>query len=150
MNKSLTDKISELITPVVEALGYEMWGCELKGSGQHMIVRIYIDSANGVTVDDCSRVSNQISGILDVEDIIPGRYDLEVSSPGLNRPLFTAEQFGRFIGERVKVKLKTPISGRRNYTGEIKAIELDKINIEVDNETIKIAMRNIDKANIVR
>ena len=149
MDKKLTAEISRLITPIVEALGYELWGCELKGLGRHTMLRIYIDSDHGVTLDDCSQVSHQVSGIMDVEDIITGKYDLEVSSPGLDRLLFKEEHYERFIGEQVKINLYAPWHGKRNYVGEIKGVAENGVNILIDGNMVTLPIENIDKAKIV-
>jgi ribosome maturation factor RimP len=149
MEKSLTAKVCELITPVVEALGYQLWGCELKGLGKHTLLRIYIDSETGVSLDDCAKVSNQISGVLDVEDLIMGRYDLEVSSPGIDRPLFKAEHYRRFIGYTVRIKLYAAQNGQRNFMGEIKDVTEDEVTIIVDDRMMVFPIRNIEKAKVV-
>jgi len=149
MEKSLTAKVCELITPVVDALGYQLWGCELTGLGKHTLLRIYIDSDTGVNLDDCAKVSNQISGILDVEGIVMGKYDLEVSSPGMDRPLFKAEHYRRFIGETVRIKLYAAQNGQRNFVGEIKVVTEDEVTILVDDKMIEFPIRNIEKAKVV-
>lgn len=148
-DRVLTVQIVELIRPGIEALGYELWGCELQGQGKHTILRVYIDTETGVTLDDCSRVSNQISGILDIEDLIHGKYDLEVSSPGLDRLLFKEEHFRKFIGNQVKIKLRVPVQGRRNYIGVIKDVELNKVSILVEGNIVAVPIENVDKARIV-
>jgi ribosome maturation factor RimP len=149
MERRLTSKVCELIAPVVEALGYELWGCEIAGLGRHTILRVYIDSEHGITLDDCSRVSNQISGILDVEDVIVGTYDLEVSSPGLERLLFKEEHYRRFIGTNVQIKLLVPKNGRRNYTGKIKGVAENEVELLVDNAVVKLPIDNIARAKIL-
>ena len=98
-------KLLDLIQPAVEGLGYEFVGAELVGQGKESILRVYIDTDAGVLVGDCTKVSHQISGVLDVEDPISGQYNLEVSSPGIERPLFTLEHFERFKGKVVKLEL---------------------------------------------
>ena len=108
---SKLEQLQALLAPVVEALGYECWGVEFLSQGRHSLLRVYIDHANGVLVGDCEKVSRQISGVLDVEDPISSEYTLEVSSPGMDRPLFTLEQFARHAGELVKSKLRSPFEG---------------------------------------
>ena len=110
-----------MLRPVVEGLGYELVGIEHR-SGARGLLRVYIDHAPGVTVDDCERVSRQVSAVLDVEDPIAGEYDLEVSSPGLDRPLFEGAHFERFTGQRARVKLAVPLAGRRRFSGVIGAV----------------------------
>ena len=105
---SKLEQLQALLAPVVEALGYECWGLEYMSQGRHSLLRIYIDHANGVLVEDCEKVSRQVSGVLDVEDPISSEYTLEVSSPGMDRPLFTLELFAKHAGELVKIKLCSP------------------------------------------
>ena len=148
-NKELTIKLCELIAPVVATLGYELWGCELQGLGKHTLLRVYLDAAQGITVADCEKVSKQISAILDVEDLIMGPYDLEVSSPGLDRALFKREHYQRFIGSKVHIKLHMPLHGQRNYGGIISAVSDNEVTITADNKEIVLAIADIEKANIV-
>ena len=138
-----------MITPAVEALGYEMWGLEFHGHGRPPLLRVYIDSENGITVDDCAAASRQISGVLDVEDPISSEYTLEVSSPGMDRPLFTLDQFGRYVGEWVKVKLRAPFDGRRNFRGRLNAVEGDEIVVAVDESEYLLPIELIEKANVI-
>ena len=138
-----------MITPAVEALGYEMWGVEYHSHGRPPLLRVFIDGENGITVDDCAAASRQISGVLDVEDPISTEYTLEVSSPGMDRPLFTLDQFGRYIGEWVKVKLRAPFEGRRNFRGRLTGIEGDEIVIAVDDHEYLLPIELIEKANVV-
>jgi len=112
---SKLEELQALLAPVVVALGYECWGIEFSAQGRHSMLRVYIDKEGGVLVDDCAIVSRQISGVLDVEDPIAVEYTLEVSSPGMERPLFTIEQFAKYAGEQVKIKLRSPFEGRRNF-----------------------------------
>ena len=114
---SKLEQLQAMLAPVIEALGYECWGIEYISQGRHSLLRVYIDHSNGILVEDCEKVSRQVSGILDVEDPIPGEYTLEVSSPGMDRPLFTLEQFNAFVGEQVKIRLRSPYEGRRNFQG---------------------------------
>ena len=119
--------------------------------GKHTVLRIYIDSPDGITVSDCSSVSHQVSGVLEVEEPIKGAFTLEVSSPGIDRPLFTYEQFKQFIGSKVKLKLYHAIEGKRKITGLIESIEGDDINIkDADSDTLfALQVDDIDKANII-
>ena len=142
-------RLQELLQPVVEDLGYEFVGLEFNPSASHGLLRVYIDQPEtGVVVDDCARVSREVSALLDVEDPIPGRYTLEVSSPGLDRPLFTPEQFARFQGEVVKVSVLPPLNGRRKFTGRITAVQGTDIHLEVDGEKIVIPHERRQKARI--
>ncbi len=142
-------RLQELLQPVVEDLGYEFVGLEFNPSASHGLLRIYIDQPEtGVVVDDCARVSREVSALLDVEDPIPGHYTLEVSSPGLDRPLFTPEQFARFQGQAVKVSVLPPLDGRRKFTGRIVAVQGTDIHLEVDDETVVIPHERVQKARI--
>jgi ribosome maturation factor RimP len=128
------DMISDLLRPTVQTLGLELWGIEHLMRGRSSLLRIYIDSDQGITIEDCERVSRQVSGILDVEDPLPGEYTLEVSSPGLDRPLFSFEQYQRFVGEVVNLRLRAPIDGRRKFKGVLEKAEAEQITLIVDGE----------------
>lgn len=142
--------LSELFQPVVESMGYELVGVEFSGGSSYGTLRVYIDKAEGVDIDDCATISHQISGILDVEEPIQQAYDLEVSSPGLHRPLFKIEDYERFSGRQAKIKLAIAIQGRKNFKGELKGIADSKqIQIEVDNELFELPFADIIKANLV-
>ncbi|RTE64671.1 ribosome maturation factor RimP [Amphritea opalescens] len=141
--------LQELIEPSVVALGYQLWGIEMVSQGRHSMLRIYIDAENGIGVDDCANVSRQVSGILDVEDPISGEYTLEVSSPGMDRPLFTLEQYKAFVGHVLQVKLRMPFDGRRRFKGVLKGFEDEDIVLVVDQEEYLLPIDHIDKANIV-
>ena len=151
MSNSRQDKLTELLRPAVEGLNYELVGIEHLPMGKHTVLRIYIDSPDGITVSDCSNVSHQVSGVLEVEEPIKGAFTLEVSSPGIDRPLFTFEQFKQFVGSKVKLKLYHAIEGQRKIIGLIESIEGDDINIkDADSETtFQIQIDDIDKANII-
>ncbi|RBP63779.1 ribosome maturation factor RimP [Brenneria salicis ATCC 15712 = DSM 30166] len=137
-----------MISAPVEALGYELVGIEFIRSRQSTL-RIYIDSEDGITVDDCADVSHQVSAVLDVEDPITVAYNLEVSSPGLERPLFTVEHYVRFIGEEVTVVLRMAVQNRRKWLGIIKAVDGEMITITVEGKDEVFALSNIQKANLV-
>ncbi|HLT64194.1 MAG TPA: ribosome maturation factor RimP [Pseudohongiella sp.] len=143
-----TDMIAEMLRPTVTALGLELWGIEHLVRGRSSLLRVYIDSENGITIDDCERVSRQISGILDVEDPLPGEYTLEVSSPGFDRPLFEFEQCLLFIGEVINVKLRTPLNGRRKYKGVLEKAEDGVLVMTVDQALHEIPWQQVEKANI--
>ena len=137
-----------LLNPVITAMGYELWGLELLPKGKASLLRIYIDNESGITLDDCVRVSHQLAGVLDVNDPIRGRYELEVSSPGLDRPLFTLEQFERFRGSEVRLRLRTKLDGRKNFNGTIDEVRDGMVRIIDDGNTFSISGEDIDKANI--
>lgn len=135
-------------------MGYELWGVELHQSGRHTLLRVYIDmplgsDRKGVNVDDCSRVSNQIGALFDVENPISGSYNLEVSSPGLDRPLFKMEHYKRYIGSLICIRLQQPKNGQRKFIGKIHAVFDDRLELMVDNEIVAFELMNINKANLV-
>ena len=137
-----------LVNPVISAMGYELWGLEYIPQGKSSLLRIYIDNESGITVDDCARVSDQVAGVLDVNDPIRGHYDLEVSSPGLDRPLFTLEQFARYQGSDVRLRLRGKLDGRRNFNGRIEEVRDGVVRILDDGNSYSIPGDQIDKANI--
>lgn len=181
----LLNKIETLIQPTITALGYELWGCTLLNAGKSSVLRIYIDvpatptalnaaaestsnnndstnvdapaRKNNVGLEDCRKISNAISAILDVENLMRGTYNLEVSSPGLDRPLFTEEQYRRFIGHKINVRLSTDEHGKKKLQGKLEAVEGAEIklaitsnkNDEKDNKVINIPLASIEKANII-
>lgn len=129
-------------------MGYEFVGSEIQRHSRNALLRIYIDSEKGITVDDCSKVSRQISAMLDVDDPIQGQYTLEISSPGLDRPLFEIEHYQKFIGSRVKVRLHAPINNRRNFTGLLVRVEGMNISFLIDSVEIVVPFSSIEKANV--
>ncbi len=146
----VADKLTQLIAPTVEAMGYEWVGLEFHGQSESgAVLRIYIDHLEGITLDDCAQVSHQVSGLLDVEDPIDGNYNLEVSSPGLDRPLFFKKDFERFKGSGVTVRMRAKIAGRRRFVGELVGVENDEVLIAVDGETFSLPMAQIDRARLV-
>ncbi|KFN49773.1 ribosome maturation factor RimP [Arenimonas composti] len=143
-------EISEMLAPTVAALGLELLGVELASSGNDAVLRLYIDApGRPVDIDDCERVSREVSAQLDVEDPISTQYTLEVSSPGIDRPLFTPEQFGRWIGEEVKLTLRLAQDGRRRFTARITAVEGDDILLAHTAGDMRVAHANIEKARLV-
>ena len=141
--------LHELLGPVVHAMGYELLGIEQLARGHNTLLRLYIDSEAGIGLEDCARVSNQVAGVLDVNDPIKGSYNLEVSSPGFDRPLFTLDHFRRFAGHTVRLNLHDKIAGRRKITGEIIAVSDDGVEVNMDGEVYQVAAENIDKARLV-
>ncbi len=139
----------QMFLPVVESMGYELVGVEFSSSDHHGHMRVYIDKEGGINLEDCTEVSHQLSAILDVEDPVQVAFDLEVSSPGLNRPLFKVSDFAKFIGEKVKIKLAIPQNNRRNFKGVITAVEGDVIEVDIDNELFKLPFNSIAKANLI-
>ena len=138
-----------LIQPAVEACGCEFWGLEYLSQGRFSTLRVYIDHPQGVDVDMCADVSRQVSAILDVEDPIAGEYNLEVSSPGLDRPLFTLEQYQLNIGQNISLRLRLAFEGRRKFTGLLRGVEGEDVVLLVDDEEFLLPVSSIEKANIV-
>lgn len=141
-------EIEELIRPSVESMGFELWGCEYLAQGKHSLLRIYIDKADGIGIEDCGQVSRQVSALFDVEDPIPGNYSLEVSSPGIPRPLFRSEQYQRYIGQQVQIKLLKPVAGKRKFVGIIVSADENSVILDVGNEQQSFLFSNIVKANL--
>ncbi len=142
-------QLNALIEPVVVGLGCTLWGIEYLRHGNNGSLKVYIEAAAGLVVDDCARVSRQISALLDVEDPIPGRYTLEVSSPGMDRRLFTLAQFEAFSGSNVRVSLKVPFEGRRRFTGLLCGILNDEVIIRAGDEEFLFPFEQIDRANLI-
>jgi len=143
------DELVKLLEPAIEKLGYELADLELKLGGTDGLLRLFIDKDGGIEIDDCSSVSRQVSAILGVEDTLPGNYTLEVSSPGLDRTLTKPAHFQRFMGEDVKVKLRFPLEGRRNFRGALKAADEENIEVEVDGESHSLPIATIESARLV-
>lgn len=143
------EELARLLEPTVERLGYELSDLELKLGGREGIVRLYIDRPEGVGLADCEAVSRQVSALLDVEDPLPGHYVLEVSSPGLDRRLTKPAHFRRYVGEDVRVKLRVPQDGRRNFRGRLTAADDEDIELEVDGRIHHLAMAAIESARLV-
>ncbi|MFZ0470221.1 MAG: ribosome maturation factor RimP [Thiogranum sp.] len=141
-------ELRELIEPAVTALGFELVGVEFI-HGKSGLLRVYIDHPDGISVDDCQAVSHQVSGVLDVEDPIRGEYTLEVSSPGLDRPLFQARDFERFAGNQVNVRLLAPVNGRRKFKGVLGGLRDGQVVLQMDDEELVVALDEIDRARLV-
>jgi ribosome maturation factor RimP len=143
-------ELEALLEPTVEGLGCRIWGIEYLGSGKRGMLRIYIDSDAGVTVDDCERVSKQVSSVLDVEDAVRERYTLEVSSPGLDRVLFKPQQYADSVGETVDVRLNFPLEGRRRFVGRLNGMDDGEIAVQVDGEEeVVIPLEHVQRARVV-
>ena len=143
----MPDRLTRLVEPVVVGMDYELVGVEF--DSHQRTLRVYIDSERGVQVDDCSKVSHQLSGLLDVEDPIPGNYNLEVSSPGLDRPLFTLANFERFKGALVRIQLLGPIDGRRRFKARLQGVEGNRVLLQDGESQFDIPFESIDRARIV-
>lgn len=145
----MQERLNALIHTTVTGLGYELWGFEYRPYAESALLRIFIDSPNGITVDDCGKVSNQLGAALDVEDLIPVAYVLEVSSPGVDRVLFTPEQYQRYIGEKLKVRTQLPVQARRNFVGVLCEATAEAITLELEDGSCEIPYAVIDRGRLV-
>ncbi|MDN4501080.1 ribosome maturation factor RimP [Alteromonadaceae bacterium BrNp21-10] len=145
----LEQKLTEMLAPAVEALDFELVGIEFVRAGKHSTLRVYIDHPDGIGVEHCAAVSHQVSAVLDVEDPISTEYNLEVSSPGADRPLFNEAHYLSVVGETVSVKLTMPLDDRRNFKGKLLSCSAGMITVEVDGQEYELTVTNINKGNLV-
>ncbi len=145
----MTDRLETQIEPTVAGLGYELLGIERSRGAASQLLRLYIDHADGITVEDCERVSRQVSDVLDAEQLVRGEYTLEVSSPGLDRPLFTLEQHRRFVGEQIALRLRALVGGRRRVTGYLRVVAEESLLLEVEGETLEVPFREVERSRLV-
>lgn len=143
------ETIRKIVEPVVTALGFQVWGIEYLGQGRHTLLRVYLDKDGGINIEDCAEASRHISSILDVEDPIASEYTLEVSSPGLDRTLFTLEQAKAYIGSMLKVRLAENFEGRRNYSGVLQDVVNDELVLITDGNQLVFPFELVEKANVV-
>ena len=148
MTTPLREKLIALTEPLLGQLGYELVDLEYAPGRTHAVVRVFIDRPSGVGLDDCERVSHELSALLDVEDPVPVAYTLEVSSPGLDRVLRTPAHFQRFVGERVWLELRVARDGRRRYTGRLEALSPEGIELNVDGATVRVPFAEISRARL--
>ena len=149
MGRQASENLRRPIAAAVQGLGFELVGIEYHPQGRRSLLRVYIDVPDGVSVDDCERASRQISSVLDVDDPIHSQYVLEVSSPGLDRPLFTPEHFQRFSGNRVKLRVNPPFDGRRNFFGVLMGLRDNAVVVVEDEQEIAIPLHHIEQARLV-
>lgn len=142
-------ELDRLLRPVVTGMGYALWGLEYRVQGRSALLRLFIDAPQGVTLDDCAAVSDQVSGVLDVEDPIPVPYRLEVSSPGLDRLLFEPAHYERYQGEEVRVRTAWPVEGQRNFRGVIRSVGEDSVELEVDGRRVCLPLEAVTRARLV-
>lgn len=142
-------QLVELLRPVVESMGYVFWGLEFSAQGRDTLLRIYIDHEKGISVDDCAEVSRQCSAVLDVEDPIAQEYTLEVSSPGMDRPLYTLEQFKQYANHIIELRLRLPFEGRRRFKGQLIGVEQEDVVLVVDEHEYLLPIELIEKAQVV-
>ena len=149
MVREANARLRQLLEPVVTLLGYELVALEYFSQGSRSLLRVYIDTDEGIHVGDCEKVSHQISGLLDVEEPIKGQYTLEVSSPGLDRPLSKPAHFEQFRGQVVNIRLMVPVEGRRNFKGMLQGLQGEQVSVNVEGENILLPLDNIEKARLV-
>ena len=144
----IENELLQLLSPTISDMGYELWGCEYLSQGKHSLLRIYIDKPNGIGIEDCQEVSSQVSALLDVEDPIPGNYSLEISSPGIPRPLFSSWHYERYIGHEVQLKTYKPVNGTRKILGIIVSVSESSVILNINNEQQELLFSNIVKASL--
>ncbi len=146
----LDKNLYDLLLASVQALGYELWGVERVSQGRKgTLLRIYIDHADGIVIEDCAKVSHQVDGILTVEDPIKDEYTLEVSSPGWDRPLFFPEQYDTFVGEKIKVSLARSQNGQRHFTGQLIETNAEGLVLEIDGQTQELGWQQIQQGRVL-
>lgn len=141
-------EVHKTIEPILQSQGLELIDVEYKREAQGWVLRIYLDREGGITVEDCAEASRELGAILEVRDLIPNRYVLEVSSPGVTRPLKRPEDFNKYQNRSVKIKLFMPLEGRRNFKGKLLGLKEDKVSVESERRIYEIPIQNIAKANL--
>ena len=148
MPKEIVDRVRGIADPILSNEGMELVEVEYRREGRGWVLRLYIDKENGITVDDCSRISQEVGRSLDVEDFILRPYSLEVSSPGLTRPLRSQKDFLKYRNHLIKLKTIDPIENRRQFKGKLLRVHEDQIEIEMDGGVFQISLSNVAKANL--
>ncbi|MCH8250332.1 MAG: ribosome maturation factor RimP [Proteobacteria bacterium] len=143
------EELQKLLEPTIERLGFELTDLEVRLDGKGGLLRITIDKPEGIDLDDCEKASLAVSALLDIEDPVADNYNLEVSSPGLNRKLTKLEHFQRFEGETLKVTMRLPIAGRRRFRGTLVSSDNENIVVEVDGESHSLPLASLDTARLV-
>jgi len=143
------DEIQALIEPVIVGMGFTLWGIEYLRNGKFSTLRIFIDHEQGIHVDHCAEVSRQVGAILDVEDPITGNYSLEVSSPGMDRSLFTIEQYAAYAGEWVEIKLRHAFEGRKNFKGVLAGVEDENVVVSVEGVEFLLPIESVDRGRVI-
>lgn len=146
--KEMRDLVS-VVKPVIEGMGYIYWGMEFLGQGHHTKLCVLIDSEDGITLSDCSAVSDQLSSVLDVEDPIPQAYTLEISSPGLERPLFEVEHYQAYLGNKIRVNTHQAVEGRKRFSGLLEAVEDEAVVLNIDRDTVRIPFHLIRRSHLI-
>ena len=142
-------EVTRFIEPVLAEMGFELVDIECLSAYGRMVFRIYVDKEGGITLDECARVSREVGDLIDIKDFIKHEYVLEVSSPGLNRPLKKEKDFLSAIGKMVKIRMAIPINGRRRFTGHLRKVENGNLYLEIDNHLFALPRQDIEKANLV-
>lgn len=145
----MQDRLNNLIKSTTEGLGFQLWGYEYRPHSESALLRIFIEKESGIGVDDCAKVSRQIGAALDVEDLIPVAYILEVSSPGIDRVLFYPEQYAAYIGKQAKIRTRIAVDDRRNFRGTLEKISETHVSILIDNKVYDIPFDVIDRTRLV-
>ena len=146
--EKLLEEVRQVIEPLLHSQGFELVDLEYQREPQGWVLRIYLDREGGVTLDDCAEVSGEIGAVLEVKDVIPNPYVLEVSSPGLTRPLKKPEDFNKFSNRLVKIKLYEPLEGRKNFKGTLLGLEGEKVRLEIEGRVYELPLQGIAKANL--
>ena len=146
---SAYDNLEQMLGPTIEGLGYELLGIERRRSDGALLLRLYIDSPEGIMLSDCERVSRQVGDVLDAEDAIAGTYTLEVSSPGMDRPLFTLEHYRKYLGAQVQTRLRGLVQGRRRLAGTLTAVEGEAVTIRCEDENYVVPLAMIERTRLV-
>lgn len=143
--------LQERLAALTSSMGFELLGCEMLQMGKHSVFRLYIDSPEGVTSEDCSKIGRQVGALMDAEELMQGKYSLEVSSPGIDRPLFEQKHYEQFVGSTIKLRLFAAIDGRRNMQGVLEKVEGDKIHLKMtdSDQEVVVALSDIDRANVI-
>jgi len=147
--QSIANQVQSLVEPILEGMGYELVDVEYVSSFGRWILRLFVDKEGGVTIGDCARISEELGDLLDVKEFIRHEYNLEVSSPGLDRPLRKEKDLPRAVGKKVKVRLAAPLNGRRNFTGVLVRYEGGLLHLEVDGQEVTLPWPDVEKANLI-
>lgn len=146
--ENLLQEVREVVEPILESQGLELVDLEYQRESQGWVLRIYLDREGGVSLEDCAGISHEVGAVLEVKDLIPSSYILEVSSPGLTRPLKKPEDFNKFRNQMVKIKLYEPFDGRKNFKGTLLGLEGDRVRVEVEQQVYELPLQRIAKANL--
>lgn len=148
MNERST-RLEDLLAPTVEAMGFSLWGIEYTQRNRRGNLWVFIDSKNGITVDDCAQVSDQIEAVLDVENVLPGELRIQVSSPGMDRVLFKPEQFEAYVGEVIDVRLLWPKMGRSHIRGRLRSSDTERFSVDLDEGQLELGFDQVRRARVV-